>query len=150
MATTMKVRNGDVVLNGTTGRPKLIGNVVGGDDTTKSKEKAVQDLQRCLSINRVMNGTGAAISELVGVIDGAGLSSISMLVSSRIRGVFSAILSAQRKAQINRPAGERFRVISFLQVLPNTNSKTDYKFRLDTKTFSNKTIVQSGTIVLSR
>ena len=149
MATTMKVKNGDVVLNGTTGRPKLIGNVLGESDTTKSKEKSTQDLQRCLSINRVMNGTGAAISELVGVI-GGGLSSISILVSNRIRGMFSAILAAQRKSQVQRPDGERFRAITFLQVLPNANSKTDYKFRLDTKTFSNKTIVQSGTIVLSR
>jgi hypothetical protein len=151
MATTMKVKNGDVVLNGTTGRPKLIGNVSGENDTTKSKEKAVQDLQRCLSINRVTNGTGAAISELVGVVSGSGgFSSISILVSNRIRGMFSAILAAQRKSQVQRSDGERFRAITFLQVLPNANSKTDYKFRLDTKTFSNKTIVQSGTLVLSR
>ena len=62
--------------------------------------------------------------------------------------MFAAILSAQRRNQINRPAGERFRVISLLQVLPVLGSKTDYKFRLDTKTFSNETITQSGSIVL--
>jgi hypothetical protein len=148
MATTAKVKNGDVVINGSTGRPKIIGNATNENDNTKSKEKVIQDLQRCLSINRVPTGTGAAISELVGTIDGAGLSSITMLVTSRIRSMFAAILSAQRRNQINRPAGERFRVISLLQVLPVLGSKTDYKFRLDTKTFSNETITQSGSIVL--
>ena len=51
MATTLKVRNGDIVVNGSTGRPKLIGNKAGEDDLVKSKEKNTQDMRRCLSIN---------------------------------------------------------------------------------------------------
>jgi len=148
MATTLKVKNGDVVVNGSTGRPKTVGNEVGSTDTAKSREKAVQDLYRCLSINRVENGTGAAIAELIGTISGAGLSSITMLLSGRIRSMFASLITAQRKNQLNRPDGERFRGITFLQVLPDS-SKTGYRFRLDTKTFSNEIIVQSGSIVLS-
>jgi hypothetical protein len=147
MATTLKVRNGDVVVNDSTGRPKVIGNTTNERDTVKAREKAVQDLQRSLSINRVANGTGAAISELIGVIDGAGLSSITMLLNSRIRNMFAAIIKVQNQSRTNKPDGERFRTITFMQVIPDS-TRTGYTFRLDTKTFANQTIVQSGSIVV--
>lgn len=146
MATTLKIANGDVIINTSTGRPKLIGNAVGENDTAKSREKTVQDIRGSLSIARNRNGTGAGISELVGRLQGNGINSVPILLNKRIRDMFSNILRLQRRRLNIRPASERFTRISFLQIFRDKNAPTNFRFRLDVKTSTGETLTQSGTV----
>jgi len=146
MATTFKIQNGDTVISSVTGRPVMIGNVVGENDVGKAHEKDVQDLQRSLSINRLRDGSGAGISELVGTLEGSGFGSVSMLIKSRIRSMFTAIQNLQRKRLSVRPNTERFSSINNLLVTQNTD-RTSYRFKVDTRTAAGQTITQSGSIV---
>lgn len=147
MAISFEIKNGDVTVSKITGRPNIIGNLIGQDDPDQSRRKTSQDMKRCLSINRIKDGSGAGITEFVGAIDGAGFGSISILLKSRIRSMFTAILRLQRKRLSVRPAAEQFSDIKSLQVVSIPNDRTAYKFRLDTRTMAGRTITQSGTIV---
>jgi hypothetical protein len=146
MATTFKVQNGDVVIKNITGRPSMIGNVVGAYDAGQARDKTAQDLRRCLSISRLKDGSGAGINDLVGILDGGGgFASVAILVKSRIRSMFTSICALQRKRVNVRPPNEQFKDISAL-IVTQLSDKTSYKFRLDTKTVAGGTITQSGTI----
>jgi len=146
MATTFKIHDGDVMISNITGRPTMIGNTVNESDVGKAHEKCVQDLQRSLSINRLRDGSGAGISELVGALEGSGFSSVAMLIKSRIRSMFIAIQNLQRKRLSARPPFERFDAITKLIVTQNQD-RTSYRFRVDTRTVVGQTITQSGGIV---
>lgn len=145
MATTLKVANGDFVVNGATGRPKTIGNNIGVSDKAASKEKSSQDLRGGLSINRIASGAGAGISELVGVTQELGPDSTSILVSQRIRDMVLSIIKLQLRRSNIRPVGEKFSRVSLLQVIPK-DDKTSFRFRLDVRTLANETLTQSGSL----
>ena len=145
MAVTFEIKNGDVVESNITGRPNLIGNVIGEDVIGKSKAKTSQDLQRCLSIGRLRDGSGAGITDLVGTLEGGGFASISIMLKARIRSMFTAIQALQRKRLTVRPSHERFSSITTL-IVTQQQDRTSYKFRLDARTVGGTTIVQSGII----
>lgn len=133
MATTFKIINGDVVMNTSNGRPKLVGNPIYEEDKAKSREKVNQDLRRGLSLERVRSGTTAAIQNLVGTVPQFGSTSIAILINRQIRSMFSFILKEQSKRPNIRPKSERFYSISRLQILPESN-RTGFRFRLGVKT----------------
>jgi len=145
MATTFEIQNGDVMISNITGRPIMIGNEFGESDVGKAHEKCVQDLQRSLSIVRLRDGSGAGISELIGTLEGSGFGSVSILIKSRVRSMFTAIQNLQRKRLSARPLFEQFANITNLMVTQNTD-RTSYRFRVDTKTTAGKIISQSGQI----
>ena len=145
VATTFKIHNGDVINSGITGRPTMIGNNVGESDVGKAHEKCIQDLQRSLSINRLRDGSGAGISELVGTLEGGGFGSVSILIKTRIRSMFTAIQNLQRKRLSVRPPLERFDTITNLIVTQNPD-RTSYRFRVDTRTVVGQTIPVSGRV----
>ena len=145
MATTFKMSNGDVVMNTSNGRPKTIGNPVGEEDRAKSREKTIQDLRRGLSLERVRNGTTAALQNLVGSVPQFGSTSIAILINRQIRSMFSFLIKEQRKRPNIRPKSERFSSISRLQVLPEGN-KTDFRFRLGVRTADKGVTETSGVV----
>jgi len=145
MATTLKISNGDVVVNASNGRPKLIGNPVNEEDKAKSREKTLQDLRRGLSLERVRNGTTAALQNLVGTVPQFGSATISILINRQIRGMFSFMLKQQNKRPAIRPRSERFYSISRLQIIPEGN-KTDFRFRLGVRTADKGNTEISGVV----
>jgi hypothetical protein len=145
MATTFEIQNGDVVIKNVTGRPSMIGNVVGENDAGKSHIKSAQDLRRCLSISRIKDGTGAGINDLIGTLEGSGFASVGILIKNRIRSMFTSVQSLQKKRLEVRPPNERFNTITSL-IVTQRPDRTSYRFRLDTKTYAGGTIGQSGVI----
>lgn len=146
MATTFKINNGDVVMNTSTGRPKLVGNTINENDPAKAREKTSLDLQRSLSIERLSDGSGAGIIELVGNVEEIGASSAQSLLNRRIRNMFSSILSLQRRRPGARPASERFARIILLIINADRQDPTTFRFRLDTQTAEGLRQTTSGTI----
>ena len=63
MALTFKITNGDVEMNGSTGRPKMVGNDIKENILSKAKEKTSQDIREMLSISKILNGAGAGIAD---------------------------------------------------------------------------------------
>ena len=147
MATTFRISNGDVVVKSVTGRPDMIGNILDGNDAGKAREKVIQDLKRCISISKIRDGSGAGIVELAGMVDGVGIGSVAVLIKTRLINMFTAILQLQKKRVNIRPSNERFNNINRIMVTPDVSDKVAYRFRIDTKTVSGGTIVQSGTIL---
>ena len=146
MATTFKIKNGDVTLGQASGRPLLLGNTIGENDAVKAHSKAVQDIQGSLSIERIKSGAGAGIVELIGMAQEVGFVSASVLIGQRIRDMFSSLLKLQRVRPNTRPRGERFSRITLLQVIQDPQVRTAFRFRLDVRTNTNSTIIQSGTL----
>ena len=145
MATTFEIQNGDAVVKNITGRPSMIGNIINENDVGKARSKTSQDLRRCLSISRIRDGSGAGINDLIGTLEGGGFASVSILVKNRIRSMFGAIQSLQRKRSDVRPLNEQFSTITTL-IVTQLPDKTSYRFRLDTRTAAGRTISQSGII----
>lgn len=148
MATTLKISNGDIVVNNSTGRAKFIGNNIGENDISKAKEKNSQDIQGALSIERIPSGAGAGIQELVGRLQGTGVSAIPILLNRQIREMFTAIIDLQRRRLSVRPTRERFSRIVVLRVSQNrgADSPTSWRFRLDIRTAAGDTLTQAGTV----
>ena len=146
MALTFKITNGDVELNTSTGRPKLIGNSLNENVIAKAKEKTSQDMRRSLSINRIRNGTGAGISELVGMTSSVGDASMKVLLQRQILNMFSSIIRQQNIRSNVRPRNERLASITLFRIIPDAVSKTAFNFKLDVVTVGGLTITQSGTI----
>ena len=145
MATTFQINKGDVIINNSTGRPKLLGNGIGETDSNKSRKKASQDIRGGLSTDRLASGASAAISELIGLEQDGGFLSAQILLNRQIRDMFSNMLRLQAKRLIIRPDSERFSRISFLQVIRD-QSKTGLRFTLDIKTVSGVLIREAGLI----
>jgi len=148
MALTFKISDGDVEFNTSTGRPKLIGNEIGENVLSKSKEKARQDLQGALSIDRINSGAGAGISELVGLVKQTGFASTKVLLQRQINNMFRSLVRLQNRRPNIRTDNERFSSITLFRIIeqPATGVKTAYKFRLDVVTVGRGSIIQSGTI----
>jgi hypothetical protein len=144
MATTFKISNGDVVVNTSTGRSKLIGNEINESNGPKAKEKANQDLKRSLSITRLRDGSGAGLAEIVGNTDAFGITSTQILLNKRIRQMFGALVFLQNKRRGIRPLQERFSNISLLRIFSASTDKTQFRFRLDVRTRSNENLVLAG------
>ncbi len=143
MATTFKIKNGDVVVNNASGRPVLIGNVVGGTESGPARDKALQDLHRCLAISRIADGSGAGLEDLIGQSSEAMI--MQFIIQDRLRGMFSAMLSLQNKRSNIRPRAERFTDISALSVQADI-SLTTYRFRLEVHTAANTKVSTSGVL----
>ena len=146
MATTFQIAYGDVVVNGFTGRPNLIGNAIGVDDPGTAKTKAVQDIGGGLSIDRVVSGAGAGLAELVGLMDQLGPGSTATIVGQRIRDMFNAMVVLQKNRPGIRPNDEMFKKITLLQVVPKVGDPTSFTFRLDILTVAGTQVTLSGTI----
>ena len=144
MATTFQISNGDVIVNNSTGRAKLIGNPVGETNEPQSKAKANQDLKRSLSINSLRDGSGAGLGELVGNTDAFGITSTQILLNKRIRSMFSALIILQGKRQSIRPAAEQFLNIALLRIFSENTDKTQFRFRLDGRLKSNEILPLSA------
>jgi len=146
MATTFEIKSGDIVVNRSNGRPRIIGNIVGNNSPIQAKKKSNQDLQRSLSIGRISNGTGAAINELQGTVGTIGSSGVSILMMQQINNMFSSILAVQAIRPEIRSLNERFSTINTLLVTPNSDN-VSFRFYLDTSTIAGETITQSGNII---
>jgi hypothetical protein len=146
MALTFKITNGDVEMNTSTGRPKMLGNDIGEDSIPKAREKVSQDMQRSLSINRIRSGTGAGISELVGLVQNVGFTSIKVILQRQITNMFSSLIRLQNIRSNIRPNNERFDKITLFRVLTDNTTKSSFKFRLDVTTVGGTTDIQSGTV----
>ncbi|KKL62268.1 hypothetical protein LCGC14_2186910, partial [marine sediment metagenome] len=145
-ALTFKITNGDVEVNTSTGRPKMIGNALNENIFFKAKEKTSQDMRRSLSINRIRNGTGAGMAELVGTVQQVGFLSIKVLLQRQILNMFSSLIRQQSIRPGVRPRNERFKKITLFRILPSSTEKTSYIFRLDVTTVGGGKITESGTI----
>lgn len=145
MATTFKIRDGDVVLNPANGRAVLIGNIISGEDKAKAREKTVQDIKRSLTLSRLPNGDSAAIEELVGKVGDVGLISIQLLTNRRIRSMVNNLIRLQNKRFGIRPLSEQINSIGFLQTFQDPSDPTKFKFRLDVRTRTEE-IALSGTV----
>jgi len=146
MATTFKIKNGDVVFNTSSGRPKTIGNEIDGTDSAKAKEKTGQDLQRCLSLAKVNNGTTADIISLVGTTPDIGASTASLLLNRQIRAMFSNILTQQALRPFARPRSERMALIASLRVLQDKGDPTKFRFTLGVKTQAGLLVATTGSV----
>ena len=145
MAQTFKMLNGDIVVSVSTGQPKLIGNAVGETDKGTAKQKAVSDMQRCLSLERVSNGTGAGIVELKGYVPGFGSMGVAVLMNRQIRNMFASILRVQKNSPVYRPLYELLSSIVMLQVIPQADM-TSFYFKVDVVTAGNVSAELSGSI----
>ena len=148
MALTFKIFDGDIEINGSTGRPKLLGNDINEDDLFKSKEKAIQDMRGGLSIDRIRSGAGAGIAELVGVIQQNGFLSTRVLLQRQINNLFSSLIRLQSIRPDVRSNNELFSKITLFRIIssPAIGGKTAFKFRLDVVTKGGGTLTQSGTV----
>ena len=147
MATTLKFINGDVVINTSSGRPKVIGNVVGTNVESDAREKNSQDLRLALTTNRILSRATASINELIGIMEQTGAASTRMLLNRNIRAMFANILRVQKFRPAVRPTKEQFSNIVLLQIFRSKDAKTSFRFRLDVQTVDGKTSSQSGTIL---
>lgn len=145
MAITLKITNGDAEFNDSTGRPKTLGNEIGETDRTKARMKSAQDIRRSLSIDRLLTGDSAAISELAGIEQDGGMLSVQALLGRQIRDMHSSLIRLQRLRPNVRPDSERFAKITFLQIIRDA-SRTSLRFRIDFQTISGLTVRQTGTI----
>ena len=146
MAQTFKIFDGDVEVNGSTGRPKLIGNAVNEDNIANAREKTSQDMRGALSIDRILSGAGAGIAELVGVMQQTGFLSTRVLLQRQINNMFKSLIRLQNKRPAARPDNEKFSKITLFRIVSNPGSKTSFKFRLDVVTEGGGTLTQSGTV----
>jgi hypothetical protein len=144
MATAFKISNGDVVVNNSTGRPKLIGNPLNETNREQSRLKTSQDLRRCLSINSIIDGSGAGLFEIIGNTDTIGITSTQILLNKRIRQMFAAVLRLQNQRLGVRPSSERFSNISLLRIFTENNDQTIFRFRLDVRTRLGNELTLSG------
>ena len=149
MAITFQINNGDVLINTSTGRPKLIGNdiTINENSTSKASMKVSQDLRGGLSTNRIRSGAGAGINELVGLVPSLGTGFISISLNKQIRDMFSSILRLQKLNVNSRPPSEKLSKIVAFIIIPGVD-QTSFKFKLDAITISGETITQSGTIIV--
>ena len=147
MATTFKIINNDVVLSNVSGRPNLIGNVINENVLSKAKNKTSQDMRRSLSINRIRNGTGAGINELIGTTrDLSQTLSARILLQRQILNMFRSLIRQQNIRPNVRPNNEKFNKITLFRILPETGTKTAFRFRLDVTTEGGGVIIESGII----
>ena len=146
MATSFEISNGDIKVSNTTGRPNLVGNIVGENNTDQARKKVSQDIQRGLTLNALADGTTAGVAELVGSLNDISGLGIEFLLNRQIRNMFSSILRVQSIRPSVRPDNERFSSISFLQIFLATGSKTTYRFRLGIRTVDGGIAEQTGSI----
>ena len=145
MAITFKITNGDVEFNGSTGRPKTLGNDLEENDLVKAKNKATQDIQRSLSLDRISTGDTAAINELAGLEQDGGAVPAQILLNRQIRDMHSNLIRLQRLRSGVRPDNEKFARIVFLQTIRDTD-KTTLRFRVDFQTIGGLIVRQTATI----
>jgi hypothetical protein len=146
MAITLKISNGDFVINDSSGRFKTIGNRVGQDDPDQATQKNSQDLKRSLSLGRVPNGSTANIVRLVGTVPESGSQSVALLINRQIRNMFASILRLQRLRPNVRPNREKFSSISTLRVFKETGERTRFRFRLGVKTTNKEIVTITGAL----
>jgi len=121
MATTLKMLNGDVDINSSSGRP----NVITGEPKTR------QDIQEFFSINVLENGFGSGIEQLIGST-GSNDTTMVSLVSRQIRlGIGSMIQIQQSDSRISRPPEERVSGIGSVAVAIDPEDPTRIFFRVN-------------------
>lgn len=144
MATTLKISNNDVVINKSTGRPKLIGNPLNESNREQSRLKTSQDLKRCLSIASIKDGSGAGLAELVGNTDTIGITSTQILLNKAIRQMFASIINLQSKRLGVRPSSERFSNIALFRIYTENDDQTQFRFRFSVRTRLGNELTLSG------
>lgn len=128
MTRTIKIENGDWVMDRTTGRPVML------DASDGTNTKVRQDLRECLSINPLTNGFGAGLDLLIG--QDADPYAMQASLQRAIRRAVVAMQRLQQQFQVSkRPASERIATIASLQVVPagapgSASSKTSFSFKL--------------------
>ena len=146
MALTFKITNGDVEINGSTGRPKMVGNDIKENILSKAKEKTSQDIREMLSISKILSGAGAGIADLIGVVHQVGFLSTKVLVQRQITSSFNNLVRLQSLRPGVRVLNERFSRITLFRILQDKD-RTSFRFRLDVVTDGGGNVSQSGTIV---
>jgi hypothetical protein len=137
MTTTIKIVNGDWVIDRRTGRPV----------TVADGEKLRQDVRENLTIARQPNGFGAGLEDIVGVVEDPFV--IRSLIQQRIRESTNTMQRLQDRTQRGqRPANERIQRIEKLDVYPTTigggNVKTGFAFSLQVRSEAGTTAIVSG------
>lgn len=119
MAQTLKITNGDVVINSATGKPNMVADGI----------KLRQDLAEFFTVNVQPSGFGAGIEQLIGVVE----ISPAIFVSAtdrQIREGMDIFKSLQQsETQIPRPPEEKILTLSYLQVEQDPTNPTQYYFR---------------------
>jgi len=124
MTDTFKVVNGDVQLSSATGRIRLVDR----------REKLRQDVKQNLEMAPQVNGTGAGLSELVGLASSPVV--LAAEVSRRIRSSFEALKQVQRGQQQDRTPEESVAYVTDIAVGPiadpltKSPSFTTYAYRV--------------------
>lgn len=119
MATTFKIKNGDIVMSNVSGRPTLI----------TASEKVKQDIVEFFTIQILPSGFGAGLEQLIGVVPLGDAIFVSMADKMITEGL-DAFRSLQRSdLNITRSAEERIIGATSIHVSQDPTDPTKYRFR---------------------
>jgi hypothetical protein len=140
MTVTVRVVNGDVVLNRATGRPELI----------QDRPKLRQDVRQMLSQRTSPDGFGTGLDELIGKPSDP--FAIRAQISTRVRSGVRAMQSLQDRFHFaSRTREERLVRVANLRVgLASQNgqlSRTTFTFRLDVLSAAGTNTLIGGQLV---
>jgi phage baseplate assembly protein W len=142
MTVTVRVVDGDAVLNRATGRPELI----------QDRPKLRQDVRQMLSQRTNVDGFGAGLDELIG--QPSDPFAIRAQISTRVRSGVRAFQSLQDRFHFaSRTAEERLLRVANLRVgLASQNgqlSRTTFAFRLDVLSAAGTSTPLGGKLVVA-
>lgn len=140
MTTTLKVYNGDVLLNQSNGQYEFMSD----------KVKLSQDVRCLLLIEpQTDNGFGAGLDSMIGELpsDELGPDNINFELGFRLRSAFKQMKSLQRLVQFGqRPLNELVDRIILVRASPDRIDRTMYRFIVSISNLANQVVRLGGKI----
>lgn len=136
MAKTLQIRNGDIVENALSGRPRLI----------EGSAKLRQDVGEMLAVDEQTDGFGAGIRQLIGTINESEFGDVPLLLSRNIRRATERMVVLQQAQRAVRTDAETLSKLSLLKATPVQGSASDYQFQAAFLSLDGDTIKRTGII----
>lgn len=140
MSATLQILNGDIVMNGPSGRPTLL------LDQLATK----QHIKEFMNIEVLPNGFGAGIDQFVGIVAYQPMAFATM-VDSQIQDGISTFINLQRSNnKIVRSNAELINSASTAMVYPNPTDQTSYFISVIWYTGNNQQIPMTELVNIGR